>query len=218
MRALIAAPLLSLSLLGGCAQPQYLLSERTDAAPLATTSSLRDVPARYTNHPAAALAPTKVVRLRIDPKFSAEDQAKILAAVLEWNHVLNGSARFDIVAAPAPAPVDWMVAMSPLGVLPSEYDNPQPLALNVRVGKNSGMIIVYANRLKDPTPHRNQDMRGVMVHELGVALGGGNGSTLYTARVQDCVSQSMAESVGSVLDIPTARMNWCEAGTTVATR
>ena len=37
MRALIAAPILGLSLLAGCAQPEYLLSERTDAAPAATT-------------------------------------------------------------------------------------------------------------------------------------------------------------------------------------
>src|SRR5476649_230190 len=118
MRPLLAAvpllslPLLCFSFLGGCAQPQYLLSERTDAAPAATTSILRDVPARYTNHPAST-AKTEIVSLHIGAALTDDENTHILAAVNEWNHVLNGAVRFDVsptVGGPT-QPGAWLIML-----------------------------------------------------------------------------------------------------------
>src|SRR5690349_8204982 len=122
--AVVVAPLLGLSLLGGCSQPQYLLSERTDAAPLATTSDLRDIPARYTQH-APATSVAQVVNLQIDEKFTDIERAKILSAVREWNHVLNGAARLDVVSTAAPG--GWTVIAARPGVAPEDWRNPQVL-------------------------------------------------------------------------------------------
>jgi hypothetical protein len=82
MRVLIAAPLLGLTLLGSCAQPQYLLSERTDSAPAATTDSLRDVPARYTNH-GGSTGVTKVIPIQLTDPLTADERIRIVAAAEE---------------------------------------------------------------------------------------------------------------------------------------
>lgn len=217
MRNLITAPLLALSL-AGCAQPQYLLTERTDPAPAATTSSLRDVPSRYTNHPAFA-GKTEVIPFQLKG-FSALEQAKIEAAVGEWNHVLNGAVRFDVPSTnqPSQAAGAWTAIAAPEEVMPNRKKNPEPLAVVVRLSKGGGYIIVYTNRIEDPdaTPKGGYDLRGVMVHELGVALGGGNDPALYTAHVQDCIDKNMAATVATVRELPPASLNWCVPGANVA--
>lgn len=217
--AFIAAPLVGLSLLGGCAQqPQYLLSERTDAAPLATTSDLRDVPARYTQH-APSTATAKVVKLRIDSKFTDDEQAKIFSAVREWNYALNGAVRFDVVSDLSV--VNWTIIPTREGLLPVEWQTPQPLVAHMQYG-NGGVIVVYVSRLMDPAIQglgaSKHDLRGLMVHELGAALGGGNGTTLITAHIQDCIGKDMVTSVGAIHNLPTAHLNWCEADATIAAR
>jgi len=223
MRAFIAAapllslPLLCFFLLGGCAQPEYLLSERTDPAPAATTSTLRDVPARYTDH-AASMAKTEIVALHIGEALTADENAGILAAVNEWNHVLNGAVRFDIsptVGGPA-QPGAWLVMLAKTPWKISEQNNPQSLATTLRFPSGGGLIVVYASRLHDERLIGNHSLRGVMVHELGVALGGGDDPSLYTAHVQDCIDKNMAMAVGSTRDLPTAQLNWCRPDSKVA--
>jgi hypothetical protein len=233
MRTLVAAvPLLALSLLGfsllgGCAQPRYLLSERTDPAPAATTSSLRDVPARYTNH-APSAAKTEIISLHIGEALTEDENAQIVAAVGEWNHVLNGAVRFDFSPAAAirydfsptagsPAqPEVWLVTLAKTPWEISEQNNPQSLATTLRLPSGGGLIIVYASRLYDERLIGDHSLRGIMVHELGVALGGGNDPSLYTAHVQDCIDKNMAMSVGSIRNLPTAQLNWCRADGKVA--
>jgi hypothetical protein len=206
MRALVAAPILCLSLLG-CAQPQYLLSERTDAAPAATTSTLDGVAARYTNHPAGTVK-SEVVALRIADGFSAFERGRILAAANEWNHALNGAVRFEFVTATGAVPGGWTIHRGNGAKLAGTdgWTNPQPMAATVRFPSGGGLIAIYSDRLG------SHDLRGVMVHELGIALGGGGGPTLYTSQVQDCIDKDMATMVGAVRNIPVARLNWCEVG------
>jgi hypothetical protein len=216
--AAVAVPLVGLALLGACAPPEYLLSERTDGAPRATTSSLRGVPARYTDH-TPGTAPTQVVTLWFTGPFTEDEHGRILAAVGEWNRVLNGAARFDVT--PAPLPDSWSIIASKQGVSLQEWRTPQPLVAHLRFAQG-GMIVVYVSRLAEvrnlDVDAGGRDLRGLMVHELGSALGGGNGPTLVTSRFQDCIDENMAESVGSILKIPKAQLNWCETGGAVAAR
>jgi hypothetical protein len=217
MRSLMAAPAISLILLAGCSQPQHLFTEPANVAVAPASSSVPSAPRGYTSHPAHG-GPGQVFKLAIDRDFDDRQRAKILSAMEEWNYVLNGAARFELV--PNPVPGGWTVAVSRRGILPIDYTNPQPLAVNVRTGKLGGVIVVYVSRIEDPylSNDGTRDLRGVMVHELGVALGGGNGSTLKTASIQSCIDKDMATSVGTVLEIPVERLNWCERGSTVAAR
>ncbi len=214
MRALIAAPLLGLSLLGGCAQPQYLLSERTDPAPTATTDSLRDVRARYTDH-AASTAKTEVVSLHLGNPVTADEKIRIVAAIDEWNHVLNGAARFDLspTVGGATDPGAWRIMMIKTPWKIQEQNNPQPLSSVFRLPTGGGLIMIYGNRLEDPAvvDFGDHSLRGVMVHELGIVLGAGNDPSLFTSHVEDCIDRNMAMAVAKTRDLPTDRLNWCES-------
>ena len=212
MRALVAAPLLCLSLLG-CAQPQYLLSERTDGAPAATTSSLDEAPARYTNQPRSTTR-TEIVVLHIADGFTASERSRILAAVREWNHVLNGTVRFEVTKATGYAAGTWSINRGNGAHLAKtgNWNNPQPMAAVVRLPSGGGVIAIYSERLGA------HDLRGVMVPELGVALGAGNDPSLYTASVQDCIDEDMARSVARARALPAERLNWCQTAASVATK
>ena len=136
---------------------------------------------------------------------------------LSWNRVLNGAVRFDIT--PEAAVGGWQIVTSDKTSTPEEWKTPQPLTKHMRFDKG-GVIVVFVKRLNDVAlrGYGNHDLRGLMVHELGTALGGGNGSTLYTSRMQDCIDKDMAMSVGAVLNLPAAQLNWCETGATIAAK
>jgi hypothetical protein len=156
------------------------------------------------------------VKLGLDPAFTEEERAEITASAREWNVALNGAVRFDV--RPTIAGSDWSIASSPQYYDFSRRQSPQPLTANLRLGKDRGLIVVYVNRIRDPSDGRKVGLRGVMVNALGWALGGGNGSTLYTDKVENCITRDMVMSVGAVQAIPLEQLNWCEPNATVAAR
>jgi hypothetical protein len=160
MRALIAAaPLLAFLLMGACTEPEVLFSERTDPAALAEAGP--------------SSVAQRQVPLHIVDGFSDEQEAKIIAAVIDWNR--NAAVRFDLAALnySRAEPGAWSVVKLDDAVGRSVDDSVsissgrglEPAAVTCRSSAGSGSIIVYVNRLG------SRDLRAVIAQELAVASG-----------------------------------------------
>src|SRR5258708_21372613 len=132
-------PLLFLLTLGGCLGPDYLV---TSIGPSAAEESanLREGEPHYTSHRPAAAKP-EIIRIAIDDQFGLYERAKILRAVNEWNHVLNGFVRFDIDPAADHGQV-WVI-------VPMLAGRPPPVG---------GMIVGHAL----PAPPTEPTIRGLV--------------------------------------------------------
>lgn len=215
----LVIPLLVLPLLAGCVGSDYLVaSAPTDPSVLEEATSLREGEPHYTSRRAGAVQP-ELVRIAIDDKFTMYERAKILRAVNEWNHVLNGFVRFDI----GPAMDGSQSATGQLQswlIVPTHGGRPPPaqgvvvghaLAVTQPLRPIGGMVIVYVDRLG------GRDLAGVMRHELGHVLGLGHDShgrlmsARYTASNQQCIDRAAAEAIAANRRLPAAELNWCEA-------
>ena len=147
MRTLIATPVLALLLLGGCAQPQYLVSEQTSAVPVAGTHRMA---------------------LHVDDRFSATQRNEIIAGVGDWNRTQSGTVGFDVddVKEGRAQPGSWTITQpSGLELAQSDEWRPEPLAVTRRFAGGGGSIEVFPNRLG------SHNLRSVVASELGSALG-----------------------------------------------
>lgn len=150
----------------------------------------------------------ELLQVRIDGGFTAHDRAKILRAVNEWNHVLNGHARFEIVET------DASYRILALGV---GAPNPPPgmrsryLLANV-VGRPDGSMtaLVFIDRLG------NRDLTALMLHEFGHMLGlphaaEGVMSPEYDLLQWRCVDKEAAAALAARRGLPVDQLNWCDA-------
>jgi hypothetical protein len=213
---------LLLSLLPGCIESGYLVTNLAGDPVVSGQSTTQVAGLRYTNHRAATTV-EETVPLRIAGPFSLGDRAKILRAVNEWNVALNGSVRFAIVDDEAAPPTDsrqpqpWTV-MAATGVGPRVAPGPTiALAHTLAIPGAGGLMIVYLDRIG------RRDLGGVIMHELGHVLGLGHGekglmSARYHPTDQQCVDKVTVAAVAAKRRLPMNQLNWCEANIASAAR
>ncbi len=158
----------------------------------------------------------EIVQIDIDEQFNLYDRAKILRAVNEWNHVLNGFVRLDIATKTdgrpmADQPLTWWVVLARADKPGSSALFGNALALTYPLRGIGGMVIVYVDRLG------KRDLASVMRHELGHVLGLGHDphgrlmSIRYTENNQECVDKAAAEAIAANRKLRVTDLNWCEA-------
>ena len=172
----------------------------------------------YTNRPVYT-GRTEVMTIRIDHQFDRAEQFKVLKAIEEWNHVLNGHIRFDVsavafgVAASQPAPAasssasTWVIAHA-AGRGPDRGNAGDALAVTQRT-PGGGLMILYDDAIG------SADLGNIVLHELGHVLGLGHDratrlmSTNYLSDRQGCVDEDTVKALAALRSLPIDQLNWC---------
>ncbi len=132
--AMLGLSVLGLSVMGASglpftrsSQPQVLLSERVDEAAAADPSNRMESARPH-------------VRLHIINGFSADEEAKLIAAVVDWNR--TGSVRLDVAALnfDAVEPGAWSISKADGG-------NQSPRIIAHAISAESGSIVVNVDRM-----------------------------------------------------------------------
>jgi hypothetical protein len=187
-------------------------------APRLGADALQTLVRRYTTHPALA-AQGAIVPIRISEAFTANDRAKIVLAVGEWNYALNGAIRLQVAPAgsaatpPVQPPQTWRIEALKGGLSPSSaWKNGEMLAVTEPFPGAGGIMIVFTDRVG------TRDLHGIVLHELGHVLGlphdphGQLMSIRYSESNEQCIDKPAMEAVAADHKLTLADLNWCETG------
>jgi hypothetical protein len=95
----------------------------------------------------------KIIPLRLDPAFPADERREILRAVGEWNHVLNGYVRFEAGIKvlhtegqrtdPAPPRANVWSILPARGAVPIGGRVARPMALLQPTPHGGGVVMIF---------------------------------------------------------------------------
>jgi hypothetical protein len=183
-------------------------------------AALRSRP--YTNR-RAHTGRAEVITIRIDHQFDPSEHVKVLNAIEEWNHVLNGYVRFEVsavpfgAAAPLPTPAalaasrssrNWVIAHA-AGRGQDRGSTGDILAVTQRLPGGGGLMILYDDAIG------RADLGNIVLHELGHVLGLEHDpatrlmSANYLADRQGCVDEVTVKALAALKGLPIDGLNWC---------
>ncbi len=176
-------------------------------------------PADYTDRPARA-ATGRILNLYVDHDFDPRERDRIVSALRQWNHVLNGMIRLQAQLLPQDISVaelqrlkrsgGWLVLrVDSRHRIAHSGEGKDALAVTVG-GSGGGVVYVISDRLG------GRDLSGVMMHEFGHVLGAGHGqrglmAPVYSLDGARCIDYAAASLVAQAQRLPLAGMNWCES-------
>ena len=166
------------------------------------------------------------IPVRIDVGFSDAERATIERAVAEWNHVLNGHIRLEIAepfnAGPTPTPYvpkdpkTWFFGRvngsgpgfdSGHGIKKGAFS--RALAQTHELANGGQLVLVFSERIG------SRDLNGILLHEMGHALGLGHDSrgllmqAHYASHKQQCIDRTAAHALAVQRRLPFDELNWC---------
>jgi len=174
----------------------------------------------YTRHPPDSGA-TRTIPVYLDPRWVSWDAEAIASAIAEWNHVLNGRMRLEVLPLPFPPGAErdmrtWTILRSPgkegvreTGRSETSLASVQPLPLG------GGVLLVFDGALKYFHDHPI-GLRDVMMRELGHLAGlrhDQDTSLLaepYRRGDASCIDKATASTVAARLGVAVEALNWCE--------
>ena len=176
------------------------------------------VPYQYTDH-AQQASSGRTVTLYVDGDFPDAQRKAIVAAMRQWNYVLNGYVQFQAHVLPeSTSSADiarlrhngaWIVALvDSRHPIAQQGEGAHALAVTVGNG-HDGFVYVIGDRIG------GRDLTGVVMHEFGHVLGAGNDhaglmAPVYNASAARCIDHDAVAMVATAQHVPLQRLNWCE--------
>jgi hypothetical protein len=175
-------------------------------------------PFEYTDH-ASPASTGRTVMLYVDSDFPAAQRQAIVAAMRQWNYVLNGFVQFRAHVLPRNAGSADIARLRREGAwIVAAVDSRHPIAqhgeglhaLAVTIGNgHDGFVYVITDRIG------GRDLTGVVMHEFGHVLGAGHDhaglmAPVYNAAAARCIDRDAAAMVADSQHLPLQRLNWCE--------
>ncbi len=175
-------------------------------------------PYQYTDH-AQPVSSGRQITLYIDSDFPQSQRQAIVAAIRQWNYVLNGYVQFRAHLLPDDTnSADiarlrrngaWVVALvDSRHPIAQQGEGAHALAVTVGNG-HDGFVYVIGDRLG------KRDLTGVVMHEFGHVLGAkhdqsGLMAPVYNAAAAQCIDHDAVAMVADAQRLPMQRLNWCE--------
>ena len=190
------------------------------AAGAATGPNPSDASAyRYTDKAGPTAARTRLIAVYVDQDFEPVERERIVAALRQWNYVLNGFLRFRAtLLSEDPSDRELEAIRRSGGWVIAKVDHhhraaraPAALALTVGDlgGPDGGFVYVIADRF------RTADLTAVMLHELGHVLGAGHDphghlmAPVYDRSNGHCIDRGAVAMVATAQHLPLSQLNWC---------
>lgn len=176
-------------------------------------------PVEYTDH-AQPASTGRVIPMLVDSHFPDLQRKAIVAALRQWNYVLNGYVRFEARTLPNDVSSEEIARARRNGAwIVAAVDSRHPIAqkgeglhaLAVTVGNgHDGFVYVIEDRIG------GRDLAGVIMHEFGHVLGAGHDQAglmapVYNAAAARCIDRDAVAMVANAQHLPLRQLNWCEA-------
>jgi hypothetical protein len=174
---------------------------------------------QYVHREPYAGVPVRVIPIVIDKNFGEYDKVSIDDAINQWNYVLNGYIKLNVVNSNFDMEINeikqqkmlngWLVLKidSNNTIIPtSKTPNYRVLGFCNQVAGNHMYLV--RDRLK------NEDVFGVSLHEIGHLLGSEHNNDKlmyehYTALGYQCIDYMAIKAVAEYQNLPIERMNYC---------